>query len=300
MNQEKYICENCGNEHNGSYGSGRFCSAHCRRVWSGKHSAQGGNHKCNLPKKQRSPYGTWKCKYCGLIFETKNKLNQHQHNVHTPNVGEHNKNGKSWCNGLTKKTSDKVLKISETLKKNYSSGKLIPAFKGKHHTPKTKLLMSQKRLQNIDSGKLPGRVNIKWYDVQNINNESYRIRGHWEENVALKLNELCIYWTKCKHYIPYKLPNGIKKFYNPDFVIPSLNAFIEVKGWFDEKDKLKMYYVQKQHPDVKIYFIDKTQYMNFISKSGKLIDKLLYKNSSFYKDTDKRFLLESIYSYTEL
>ena len=29
-------CENCGNEHDGSYGSGRFCSDHCRRVYSGK------------------------------------------------------------------------------------------------------------------------------------------------------------------------------------------------------------------------------------------------------------------------
>ena len=31
-------CENCGNEHDGSYGSGRFCSDHCRRVYSGKKS----------------------------------------------------------------------------------------------------------------------------------------------------------------------------------------------------------------------------------------------------------------------
>ena len=35
-NMKKNICENCGNEHDGSYGSGRFCSAHCRRVWIGK------------------------------------------------------------------------------------------------------------------------------------------------------------------------------------------------------------------------------------------------------------------------
>ena len=29
-------CENCNREHDGSYGSGRFCSDHCRRVYSGK------------------------------------------------------------------------------------------------------------------------------------------------------------------------------------------------------------------------------------------------------------------------
>ena len=31
-------CENCGNEHDGSYGSGRFCSDYCRRSYSGKKS----------------------------------------------------------------------------------------------------------------------------------------------------------------------------------------------------------------------------------------------------------------------
>jgi len=33
---KKNICENCGKEHDGSYGSGRFCSDLCRRKWSGK------------------------------------------------------------------------------------------------------------------------------------------------------------------------------------------------------------------------------------------------------------------------
>ena len=32
----KKKCENCGKKHNGSYGSRRFCSDHCRRVYSGK------------------------------------------------------------------------------------------------------------------------------------------------------------------------------------------------------------------------------------------------------------------------
>ena len=32
------ICENCGKEHNGSYGSGRFCSKECARAFSTKNS----------------------------------------------------------------------------------------------------------------------------------------------------------------------------------------------------------------------------------------------------------------------
>jgi len=37
-NIQMFVCENCNKKHDGSYGSGRFCSAHCRRVWIGKQS----------------------------------------------------------------------------------------------------------------------------------------------------------------------------------------------------------------------------------------------------------------------
>ena len=39
-------CENCGNEHDGSYGTGRFCSKKCRYSFIGKSVK---NRKCNLP-----------------------------------------------------------------------------------------------------------------------------------------------------------------------------------------------------------------------------------------------------------
>ena len=32
----KKICENCGKEHDGFYGSGRFCSSFCARSFSAK------------------------------------------------------------------------------------------------------------------------------------------------------------------------------------------------------------------------------------------------------------------------
>lgn len=30
---QKFICERCGKEHNGSYGSGRFCCQHCKQSY---------------------------------------------------------------------------------------------------------------------------------------------------------------------------------------------------------------------------------------------------------------------------
>lgn len=40
-----YICEACGNSHNGSYGSGRFCSSNCAHSFSTKNCRNIVNHK---------------------------------------------------------------------------------------------------------------------------------------------------------------------------------------------------------------------------------------------------------------
>ena len=40
-----YKCENCGSEHDGSYGSGRFCCAQCARSFSSKHVTADGRKK---------------------------------------------------------------------------------------------------------------------------------------------------------------------------------------------------------------------------------------------------------------
>ena len=36
-----YICENCWKEHDGSYGSGRFCSKQCRGAFVAKNQKTG-------------------------------------------------------------------------------------------------------------------------------------------------------------------------------------------------------------------------------------------------------------------
>lgn len=58
--KEIHICEQCGNEHNGSYGSGRFCSLSCKQKFIANKSGK-----------------VHKCKYCGREFETAQKLGAH-------------------------------------------------------------------------------------------------------------------------------------------------------------------------------------------------------------------------------
>lgn len=52
-------CENCGNEHDGSYGSGRFCSEKCKQIFVGFKE-----HPC-------------KCKFCGKTFKNGRSLGGH-------------------------------------------------------------------------------------------------------------------------------------------------------------------------------------------------------------------------------
>lgn len=48
------ICENCGKQHDGSYGSGRFCSSHCARGFSTKSCRESIN--CKVSKKLKGTF----------------------------------------------------------------------------------------------------------------------------------------------------------------------------------------------------------------------------------------------------
>jgi len=54
----EYICEYCRKEHDGSYGSGRFCSKHCRGAAASK------------GKKRKKSY-IWKCPFCENVFKSR-------------------------------------------------------------------------------------------------------------------------------------------------------------------------------------------------------------------------------------
>lgn len=66
-------CENCGCEHDGSYTTGRFCSAKCRYGFSTKSKRAEINEKVRNTRIEK--YGTqWidkECEYCGNIIHAK-------------------------------------------------------------------------------------------------------------------------------------------------------------------------------------------------------------------------------------
>lgn len=131
---KKYICENCGKEHDGSYGSGRFCSKSCRMSFIAKNV----KHRNVVHVGERSSYGTWQCKRCNLIFETRAKLTEHNHQFHPIPKGS------SWNKGLTKETDER---IASYVKKCKDLGHYICPTKGislsEEHRRKTSISMKK-------------------------------------------------------------------------------------------------------------------------------------------------------------
>lgn len=74
------ICENCGKEHDGSYGSGRFCSCKCARSFSSKVNREETNKKISQTLLERRNLCNFKtefkiryCADCGKQLSFKNK-----------------------------------------------------------------------------------------------------------------------------------------------------------------------------------------------------------------------------------
>lgn len=221
-----FKCENpdCNNEHDGSYGSGRFCSAHCRRVWSGKHAASNGNHKCNFPKPKKSKYGTWSCRFCGLIFETKHELYDHYHECHSDKLMPHGKGHIAWNRGLTKDTDERVRKWTKTMHDKYESGELVGSFTGRHHSSETK---DKLRIAALNSKHQ--RVCKKTFTYTKMNGDIVKMDSSYELIVAKILDAHCIEWIRPEP-IPWIDSNGVMHNYFADFFIPTKNIYLDPKN----------------------------------------------------------------------
>lgn len=306
-------CENCGKEHDHSYGSGRFCSKKCKDTFVGKRNKEKPRKSVKSVKVKKhlddlreagiisklAPYGTWKCKQCNLIFRTKAELNQHLVDCHGKLVYNSTKCDDGYkcpycdkcfktskqlgghlahCpNHPNKKLHDKAHKQKgQTYSKNLKTGKF--KHKPHKHSIKTKERLSivrAKQVQNEYQNNFHAKV--KWYKVKNLNDVEFSVRGMWELNVAKRLNELGYIWIKANS-ISYM--TDYTHHYTPDFYIPELDLYIEVKGRYPNTDRIKMKAVHEQHPELKIYFIHE-EYEDFISGKIGLSDNMLLNDSDF-------------------
>lgn len=183
-----FICENCKQDHDGTYGSGRFCSSKCARGFSTKAKRQEINKKVSKTLTKEKP-----SKFC------------------------------LWCNAPI----NHIRTFCSIACGNHYY------FSMPENREKYSIMRTKKLEENT--------AHCKWFTVKTPAGKEITVQGTWEYRVASRLSMLGYEWQR-----PTLIYQKVRR-YTPDFYIPSLNIYIEVKGWMRERDKQKMYAVLDEH-----------------------------------------------------
>lgn len=188
--------------------------------------------ECNICKKFFSKYGI----KTHIRFKHEKK----------PNIGGFKIGNIPWNKGRTlgtykeiygeSRTNEIIEKALKTKKRNNSL----------NHTKETKEKLSLIRSQIIEEKGAGGFLDVKYYSIKNIVNETFKVRGTWEVKFAEWLNKQNILWKR-KIYITYKDDMGIRRTYTPDFYIPYTGLYIEIKGYYPKNDRIKLKKVIEQN-----------------------------------------------------
>ena len=190
----------------------------------------------------------WVCELCERELTSRQAVTSHIYRTHTnPGIsfGGHQKGKPAWNKGLSKETDERVLENSIALS---LATKGRP---GRPHTEQSKRKISLAKSINNRGGR------CKWFEVA-----GQKVQGTWEQNAALKFEELGIEWIKLKtnqHTFDYEMDGKIKC-YTPDFYLPTYNVYLELKGRWWGRDKEKMELVLEKYKDTKIVVIEKDNY----------------------------------------
>lgn len=171
------------------------------------------------------------------------------------------KENKPWNYGLNKENDSRVAQYgkvgSETLKRKYASGEIKAWMTGLTKESDSRVAECSFRLQKCRLGK--PNPNPKGYGKygrrKDLNNQFFR--STWEANFARILEYLDMSWE-------YEPQNKRIRFdscsYLPDFYLPALKLFVEVKGARFEKRSKKIAMLYEKDPNFPIKIIDKEVY----------------------------------------
>lgn len=175
-------------------------------------------------------------------------------------LGHNNRGKRSWAKGLTKETDARIAKISRSVsgkkRTQESIEKNRAANIGKHNRPhtenaKNKISESWGRRKGLNSKifRMTGKKDFEY----SKNNFIIMMRSGWEVGYAKFLDSQNIIWQ----YEPrnFKLSNN--SHYTPDFYLPSLNEYHEVRGRMYPGAQEKLNLFQKDYPGEKLVVIRK-------------------------------------------
>ncbi len=196
------------------------------------------------------------CKYCSKSCKNANSLRNHQRlckinpdrQILVSNLIEYNKKRKELgikgCNQYTKASSLGLPKppISEETR-----AKLSLASRGRKYTCEQRLARSIAMKKAVEKYPDSYTKNNVVGRVKNVEYKGVKLKGSWELLVAQWLDDNNIKWEHETRAFDYTW-NGVRKYY-PDFYLPDLDLYIEVKGYERERDLAKW----KAVPNLKVF-----------------------------------------------
>lgn len=230
-----------------------------------EYSCANKKQKVSLNEEWKWENSKYKCPYCKKEY-TRMGICSHIWRSHTedgtnhdPNIGYENNNRIAWNKGLNKNIDYRVQKnannTKNTIRKKIEQGK----YKAPVLNEEARRKISIAKTLNNKGGR------CKWYKVSGA-----WVQGTWEKSFAEKLNNLNISWLRPREYFEYNNGHKMKR-YTPDFYLPDLDKFIEIKGHWWGNDKHKMKLVMQQNKDLmgRIKVIRKQKFYNLVEECDK-------------------------------
>ena len=206
------------------------------------------NH-CNKISNDTHPYKLnhdgLTCQFCGKECKNRNSLCNHErlcklnpnrqmtkYEKYGPITGFNSKGRVAWNNGLTKETDERVKKISESEQAYYKNHD--GTFLGRSHTAETKNKLSiyaQNRCKKLGTN-LCGKGKRGIY-------KGILCQSSWELAWVLYQMDNGVNFIRNTQYFYYSF-DGETKLYYPDFYLPEIDIYVEVKGYYDKKSQAKV------------------------------------------------------------
>lgn len=258
------ICEKCGKEHDGTYGSGRFCSKECARSYStiNEDKAKTKIAKCidcgkEITINKRASIKNCRCSECARINATK-KVFQYKH-----------KNSDCKCVYCGKIFMPDLLPSGAKSMRTTCSDECLAKLRGKR--------MSELNEAYHFGGyrKGSGRGKKGWY-------KGIFCDSTWELAFVIYYLEHNLNIKRCTEKRKY-IFNNKEYTYIPDFITD--NGIIEIKGFKTEQWQAKI----EQNPDVIVlYAKEMEKYLNYATeKYGNHIEMLYDDSGKYLKDMNR-------------
>lgn len=187
---------------------------------------------CKLDKKKKS--ASWKCPKCKFHIHSKRDRHVEICDGLGPNAHKRIKKllgrGKDWSKG-TNLSEDHKQKISSSLMGKSHPCKDEPARREKI----SKALKGNPKAGGYRPGSGIGQS--CWYQSE-IAGEVW-LDSSYEKRLAIYLDTTKVNWIRNKTRFDYVDENGDSRKYIPDFYLPDLNLYLEVKGYSTLRDELK-------------------------------------------------------------